>query len=130
MIINRTITALFLIAGLINFAPVVGVISDELIATAYGIDVTHRELSLLLRHRALLFGIVGGLLLVAAFRPNLRPVASACGFISMVGFALLHMIIEPEAIELKKVLELDFVGLVALTGAVMLPKLQETQKED
>lgn len=125
MIKARLVTGLFLIAGLINFAPLVGVLSDALIASAYGIEVASRELSLLLRHRAVLFGIVGGLLLAATFRPALRPVASVCGFISMVGFALLHMIIEPEAEQLRDVLRLDFVGLIALTGAVMLPKLTE-----
>ena len=104
MIKARTITGLFLIAGLINFAPVMGVLGDTFIASAYGIDVTNRELSLLLQHRAVLFGIIGGLLLTAAFRPALRPVAAACGFTSMVGFALLHMVIEPEAQQLKSVL--------------------------
>ena len=128
MIKARLITGLFLIAGLINFAPLVGVLSDALIASAYGIDITNRELSLLLRHRAVLFGITGGLLLVAAFRPALRPVASACGFASMIGFAVLHMIIEPEAEQLRNVLRLDFVGLVALTGAVMLPKLESDKQ--
>ena len=125
MIQARLVTGLFLIAGLINFAPLVGVLSDTLIASAYGIEVANRELSLLLRHRALLFGIIGGLLLTAAFRPTIRPVATVCGFASMIGFALLHMIIEPEAEQLKDVLRMDFVGLVALTGAVMIPKLTE-----
>lgn len=111
---SRLVTGLFLIAGLINFLPLAGVLGDQIIASAYGIDVASAELSLLLRHRAVLFGIVGGLLLVAAFRPALRPTATICGFASMVSFAGLYLFIGPKADELASVFRFDLVGIAAL----------------
>lgn len=110
----RLVTGLFLIAGLINFAPLAGVFGDQIVASAYGINVANAELSLLLRHRAVLFGIVGGLLLVAAFRPTLRPTATICGFSSMISFAGLYLFIGPTTDELAGVFRFDLVGIAAL----------------
>lgn len=111
---SKLVAGLFLIAGLINFVPLAGVFGDQIIASAYGIDVASAELSLLLRHRAILFGIVGGLLLVAAFRPPLRPTATVCGFVSMVSFAGLYLFIGPATDELAGVFRFDLVGIAAL----------------
>ncbi len=63
---QRLTAALFIVVGLINFAPIGGLLSAELLANSYGITAPHGDLLILLRHRALLFGIVGGLLIVAA----------------------------------------------------------------
>ncbi len=115
---------LFLIAGLINFAPVAGILGDSLLTSAYAIDVASTDLSLLLRHRAVLFGIVGGLLLVAAFRPALRPVASVCGFVSMISFAALYLTGEHDNAKLDQVFWFDVVGIVSLAAAMLLHKHQ------
>ena len=120
MTLQRVITGLFLIAGLINFVPLAGVTGDALLQSSYGIEIASPDLSLLLRHRAVLFGIVGGLLLVAAFKPSLRTVASVCGMISMASFAILYGTIGPEAPQLKGVLRADIVGIVVLGAAIFL----------
>lgn len=113
---------LFLIAGLINFAPLAGVLGDPMISAAYGVDVSSPEISLLLRHRAVLFGIVGGLLLVAAFRPALRATATTCGLASMVSFAVLYAFIQPSANELAGVFRIDLVGIGVLLAGWMVHK--------
>lgn len=55
--------------GIINCRPVVGVVSAPRIAKAYGVKVASPEIELLLRHRALLFGVA---LLRAAVVLHLR----------------------------------------------------------
>lgn len=117
---NRIIAALFLIAGLINFVPLAGVLGNATLAAAYGIEVTSNELSLLLRHRAVLFGIIGGFLLFAGARPTLRTTAGICGMISMVGFALLYMLTGAASEELSGVLRIDLIGIAVLGIAMIL----------
>lgn len=115
------VTILFLIVGLINFAPLAGVLGNQTLASAYAVEIATPDMSLLLRHRAVLFGIVGGLLLVAAFRPSLRPVAAICGFVSMVSFAALYLLTGVEGnARLAQVLWIDVVAILLLVAAMAL----------
>jgi hypothetical protein len=68
-------TVLILLASLVNLAPVTGALSAERMQALYGVALPDENLVILMRHRAILFGIVGGLLAVAAFHPPLRPAA-------------------------------------------------------
>lgn len=78
---------LFLVAAAINLAPVVGVLSAERLAALYGLPFTDPTLEILMRHRAVLFGIVGALLVLAAFRPEHQSVAAVAGFVSMLSWS-------------------------------------------
>ena len=74
MIQHLTSTFIFL-AGLINFLPFFAITSIDRISMAYGINVSDPNTEILLRHRALLFGLLGCFMMLAAFdRPyNLMP---------------------------------------------------------
>lgn len=77
---SRWSSGLLALVGLINLVPVVGALSSDGIATAYGVAVEGPDLTLLLRHRAVLFGIVGGLAMVGAVHAPWRgPGAMAAG---------------------------------------------------
>ena len=105
---------LFALAALINLAPLVGVVSAEQLRSLYGVAVDDPDLLLLLRHRAVLLGAVGGLLGVAAVRPRLRLEAFVVGLLSMSSFAVLAWSIPFESAALQRVLYVDYVGIVAL----------------
>jgi len=115
--LRKTTAALFVIVGLINVAPVVGLHGKSTLESAYAISITSPEMLLLIRHRAVFFGIVGGLLLVAAFRPESRGVAAVSGFISMFSFILMVMASESLAPEYIKLARIDSVGILALALA-------------
>ena len=84
---------LFLIAAAVNLVPVSGVLSADNLAMLYGVAFEDPNLIILMRHRAVLFGIVGALLVASAFRPSLRPLGLAVGLVSMlVGVSLLLFI--------------------------------------
>ena len=117
---QRLITVLFLIAGLINFAPIAGVLSADTLANAYGIAAPQGDLLILMRHRALLFGIVGGLLLVAAFRRSLQPVAMVAGMVSLLGFIALVLMDGDHGERLQHILLIDIVAVIALALAAIL----------
>ena len=75
------------------------------------------NLEILMRHRAVLFGIVGGLLLVAAFHPPLRTLGYAAGFTSMLSFLLVAWLVGGYNAEIERVILVDVGGIAALAGA-------------
>jgi len=111
--------AAFLLAGLINAFPLIGVLGAAQLESLYGMDFEGADLQLLMRHRAVLFGLVGGLLLCAAFKPRLRPVASVLGLLSMASFMLLTWPLQEHGVALQRVFWADGVGCVALVIGVL-----------
>lgn len=126
---KHVITVLFVIVGLINFAPLMGILSDDMLASLYAIEITSPDMSLLLRHRAALFGIVGGYVLVAAFRPRHRPVATVMAFASMLSFLALYLLIDPENNKLVGVFRIDVFAVVLLIVAVVLDRRNQSSAQ-
>ena len=61
----------------------------ERLAALYGLDFSEPNLSILMRHRAVLFGLFGAFLVFAAFRPSLQAIAFIAAFVSVLSFLLL-----------------------------------------
>lgn len=80
------VSAMLLVVGVIHLLPVTGVVSAERLAALYGVAVDDPNLAILLRHRAVLFGLLGALLVAAAFLPALQPAAFVAGFASVLSF--------------------------------------------
>ncbi len=114
------VAALLLLAGAINLAPVTGVFGAERLRALYGIEVANAEIAILLRHRALLFGVVGGLLVAAAFRGELRGAAIAAGLASMLGFVAIARLEGGVRGPLARVAAADWLGSAALVLAALL----------
>lgn len=72
------------IAGIINVIPSFLAFLPEKIAQSYGIEIPDVNHELLLRHRAVLFGIIGGLLLFSAISKKYYEVALVSGLVSMI----------------------------------------------
>jgi hypothetical protein len=117
---QNSITALFLAAALINLAPVFGALGGERLSALYGVEIAGRELAILMRHRALLFGIVGALLAAAALRPELRAAALLAGLASMLGFLAIARLEGGATGALARVAAADLIGCAALALAGIL----------
>ena len=113
-------TLLVLLAAAINLAPVLGAFAPERMSALYGVNLADPNLQILMRHRAVLFGLVGGLLLVAAFHPPLRSVGYAAGFVSMLSFLLIAWLVGGYSAEIQRVILIDGVGIAALAGAALV----------
>eukprot|EP00435_Cladocopium_sp_Y103_P078775 s1_g2514.t1 len=107
----------FLVAAIINFLPVMGVIGAPQLERMYGVAFEGPDLAVLMRHRAILFGIVGALLAAAAFVPSLRWTAFFAGMLSMVSFLVFQALEGGTNAELGRVALVDYVGIAALTAA-------------
>jgi hypothetical protein len=113
-------TVLVLVAAAINLAPSLGAVAPERMAASYGVDLGDPNLQILMRHRAVLFGLVGGLLAAAAFHPPLRTVGYAVGFASMLSFPIVAWLVGGYGAEIRRVARIDAVGVAALTGAAVV----------
>jgi len=117
---ERIISALLVVVGLINFLPILGVLSAEALANGYGINPPRGDLLILMRHRALLFGIVGALIISSAFLRHLQVVAVIAGFVSMTGFLLLAFTAGGYGEKIHSIVIADIVALVLLLIVVAL----------
>lgn len=108
-----TPAALILVA-IIHLLPLSGVLGPERLAELYGISVDEPNLLILMRHRAVLFGILGTFMVVAVWRPALRSAAFAMGFASVVPFLWLARSTGGYNAEIGKVVTADVVALFLL----------------
>lgn len=112
-------TAIFATVGVVNALPAVGVLGSRRLRALYGIPIDDPTLLVLMRHRAVLFGIVGGVLLEAAFAPAHRPVALVVGLASMLSFVVLARA-SPRASPLGRIVVIDIVASAALAASALL----------
>ena len=117
---TKLITILLVLVGLINFLPVMGLFSVERMQSLYGVDISDPNLAILMRHRALLFGLVGGFILYAAFTPAMQPAAFVLALISMAGFWVIAATTGEYNTGITKVVRIDIVGLVLCLAALLL----------
>ena len=108
---------LLVVAGTIHLLPLAGVLGRGHLAQLYGLApaaLADPNLLLLLRHRAVLFGLVGGLLLWAAADAGLRRPALVVGGISAATFLVLARAGGSYNAQLARVVTADVVALVCL----------------
>ncbi len=113
-------TVLLALGGFINLAPVVGAVSKAQLSSMYGVAIGGPDLGILLRHRALLFAVVGGLILVSCIRRHLRSTALVVGLFSMLGFVLVALAEGGYSAALGRVIVVDFIGIGLLLLAALI----------
>lgn len=119
---RHVITACLLVVGVIHLLPLSGVLGGERLAALYGLQARAFDdpnLAILMRHRAVLFGLLGSFLLLAAFRPDLQGIAMVAGFVSVLSFLWLAWVEGPHNAHVDRVVTADLVALACLVaGAV------------
>lgn len=118
----RILTALALLAvGIIHLIPLSGVLGPEHLVRLYGAAPSDPSALILMRHRAVLFGIVGGVCVLAAFKPDLQWLALVLGGFSVVSFLWLAWSTGGFNAHLQRVVVADVLALVCLgAGAIAL----------
>lgn len=103
-----------------NFYPVIGVLSAESLNNLYAVTGLDNDLLILMKHRAILLGIIGSFIVISAFRPCLQSVAIIAGFISMLSFIGLALGTGDYGEQINKVVLADVAGVIALVVVVIL----------
>jgi hypothetical protein len=116
------VTLALLAAGLVHLLPAAGVLGAQRLAALYGVAIADPSLLLLMRHRALLFGVLGVLMLAAAWSPPLQPWALGAALVSTASFVVLAMGADTLAAPLRTVMWID-VGLAVVLLIALLLRL-------
>jgi len=117
---NKTISGMLIIAAIIHLLPAVGVLGAERLTNLYGLPFQEPNLLIMMRHRAVLFGLLGLFLLYAAFNPGLQAAALIAGVISAASFLLLAWSVGGYNAALNRVVIADVVALACLLLASVL----------
>jgi len=120
MIPAKLVAGGLVLAGIINLLPTVGVAGAGWLRSLYGFEITSPDLEILLRHRAVLFGILGALLLAAAVSPGLRDTAVTVAGASMASFIVIALVVGGYGPAIRKVVIADIIGLLALAPAALV----------
>jgi len=120
------LSAMLVVVGVIHLLPLVGVLGAGRLAALYGVSFDEPNLAILMRHRAVLFGLLGLFLLYAAIEPRVQGYAFLAGFASVVSFLWLAWTVGGYNAEIARIVWVDIGALVCLViGAAaffLLPK--------
>lgn len=110
---------LLALVGLVHLLPVTGAFGAPQLERLYGVSIADPNLLVLMRHRAVLFAIVGGLLLAAAARADWRPLAITVGIVSVGSFLWVAGTVDGTNALIARVVWIDVValGMLVLAGA-------------
>jgi len=109
------VSAMLVIVAIIHLLPLSGVVSSERLASLYGITFAEPNIAILMRHRAVLFGLLGLFMLFAAFAPRFQVAAFVIGFVSVVSFLWLASSVGGYNAAVGRIVTADIVALVCLT---------------
>ncbi|MDO9361160.1 MAG: phosphopantetheine adenylyltransferase [Polaromonas sp.] len=112
------VSAMLVIVGIIHLLPLSGVLGAGQLAALYGLPFGEPNLEILMRHRAVLFGLLGGFLILAGFKPVFQPVALAAGFASVISFVGLAWSIGGYNALIGRVVLADLIALACLLLAL------------
>ena len=112
------VSAMLVVVAVIHLLPLPGLCGKGRLAALYGISFDEPNLAILMRHRAVLFGVFGLFLLVAAFRPELQGMAFVGGFASVLSFLYLAWSVGGYSPQVGRVVGADVLGLVCLVVGV------------
>jgi hypothetical protein len=119
------------VAGIINLLPSLLAFLPDKIAKSYGIEMPNANYELLLRHRAILFGIIGGLMIFSAITKKHYEIATTVGLISMISFTLLYFLMSKDInAELKNVMIVDILAtMILLIGLISFIIVSKSAKQ-
>jgi hypothetical protein len=108
------VSVMLMIVGIIHLLPLSGALGADRLAALYGLSFDEPNLAILMRHRAVLFGLLGIFLVVAAFRPDWQGIALVAGFASVLSFLYLAWSVGSYNARIGRVFIADVVALACL----------------
>lgn len=116
----RTLVSIMLvIVAVIHLLPITGILGAQQLNVLYGLDINEPNLLILMRHRALLFGLLGAYLLYAAFQPSQQVLALLGAWISVLSFLYFAWATGAFNAAIARVIWVDIVAATCLAVATM-----------
>lgn len=114
------VPTVLLLVALIHALPLAGVLGAGKLSSLYGIPVQDPNLEILMRHRAVLFGLLAAFLAYAAFHRPLHSLALLAGGVSVASFLVLAVVVGGYNPALATVVKVDAVAAVLLTAGALV----------
>ncbi|WP_425146325.1 hypothetical protein [Deinococcus sp.] len=108
------VSAMLLLAAAIHLLPLVGVLGAERLERLYGLTLGDPNLTVLMRHRAVLFGLLGAFLVYAAFSPPVQTLAFVAGLVSVASFLWLARPVALYNPQIRQVASVDIAASACL----------------
>lgn len=124
---KKVVTGLLVLVGIIHLLPVSGVLGVERLVALYGVSLDEPNLEILMRHRAVLFGLLGLFLVNAAFQPSLQPLAIVAGFVSVLSFITIAWSVGGYNESVRMVVIADVIAIAALIVAGVIHVVSRNQ---
>ena len=113
-ILRFLVPASLIVVGVIHLIPLSDALGVGRLNSLYGISITDSDLAILMRHRAVLFGLLGLFCFYAAVKPPLQFIALAAGAVSVGSFLYLAYATGGYNEELRRVFAADLVAAAFL----------------
>ena len=117
---DKIAAVILFIVGVINLLPMIVFFDATRTAELYGLPIEGESLMILMRHRAVLLGLVGFALIAAAVKPEFRILAIALALISKFAFVFLTFTHSNYTAEVKQVALIDVGAIVLLIAALIV----------
>lgn len=130
---HRMVSAMLIVVAIIHLLPLSGVLGADRLEALYGVALDDPNLIILMRHRAVLFGLLGAGLLIAAARPALHGAALIAAAVSVASFLALAALAERYDAAIGRVVAADIVAAVAIgigVGAHLLAGHRASRDRD
>ena len=111
---NSLVTDSLVIGAAIHLLPITGLLGKKSLSKLYGVTELESNTEILLRHRAVLFGLLGVFLAFSAFEVSLQVLGLAGGTASTASFLVLARQVGDYNAQLSRVVVADIIALVAL----------------
>lgn len=118
--INHIVSVVLGIVGIINLLPLIVFFDANKTVKLYGVPVEGTSMTILMRHRGVLLGLIGLALITAAFKSEYRTLAISLALISKIAFIFLTFSSENHTSEIKQVALIDVTAVVLLLFALAL----------
>jgi hypothetical protein len=111
---KHVVSVALVLVGIIHLLPLPGVLGRKRLESLYGISIEDPNLMIVMRHRAVLFAILGAFFLVAALRVELQALALILGFVSVMSFLWLARSVGGYNAQVARVYVADLAALALL----------------
>ncbi len=111
---NYITISMLVIAGVIHILPLMGAFGASQLISLYDVKIEDPNLLILMRHRAVLFTLLGAFLIYAAFEPSIRIVAILGGLVSATTFLWLALTTSDYNANMTKVIYADLIAIACL----------------
>src|SRR4051812_3358792 len=90
---GKAISGLLIISALLHLVPALGVFGNSVLSLLYGAAFQQVNQQIVMGHQAVLNGLVGALLLYAAWHPRMQPLALIVGCVSLLSFLMFALLL-------------------------------------